>query len=834
MKQKLSIFMWVVFFAAVLTWLSLAEYTAELRNAYDWAFTNKITTQTSIDTARLDSEITRQALSKMMVVYSKDILMKNPDNSLKCNFTDKEEITEDLQQYAIEACQLWIMWEWNTAFNPMWKVTVAQFWTILSRALWWNMYDWSDPYYLSHLYALEENKILDDISNPEERNITRWEVITALMRSTNWVWSSATLYSEDLNEYYENFDPEIEYLIDANNFSEEEKEVIRDYYIKLESWLYDKVNNLFSDIELNEETNPLEIFDMVTNNLNNYKEISTLYISSVKNIYEQLHVDLSDLTPFTPWEKVKELEEFNEKFLAKLEEYQWLFNVIKWMCDEIDCNSKNIKEQLRENYSEEIYILNEKKTTISNDIDNLLEDINEYFIEYKQMNQYWRMYLDNLYNSELSSDIWYSPKNAKSISGYLVWDDLTRYQGDIKDNKLEWKWVMVNEEFYYSWSFKHNLPYGYWILKENNFYYEWDFRNWAFDWYWVLSGENYIYTWEWLSWEKHWKGRYKDDKLILSWEWKRDSMYSGIVIPSDWLRYEWMLKDWYFEWKWKLTLASKDIYEWNFEAWYPQWFWTLTLTNWEIYSWEWMEWLLSWKAVYIKDWKVILGKNIDIIENQWDNTIVVTDWVDTITMMDRNIWATEAWTGEASYWSFFKWWNNTEFHSLDTWDSNEYIEAATWEWKEKDQGPCPKGYHIPTYNEWEWVISMWNLKNNSTNSILTKTQFNNFISTFKLPLAGSRYYSTNKQLIDDYSNIGFTWDDLEQIVKNSINDNKIYWRDDDNKEWNYWFTDWLKKHIGGYFTFYSSSYSWKDTYGIMRLSSLYLDTDSYSLRCFKD
>jgi hypothetical protein len=75
------------------------------------------------------------------------------------------------------------------------------------------------------------------------------------------------------------------------------------------------------------------------------------------------------------------------------------------MCDENDCNSKNIKEQLRENYSEEIYIINEKKTTISNDIDNLLEDINEYFIEYKQMNQYWRMYLDNLYNSELSSDI---------------------------------------------------------------------------------------------------------------------------------------------------------------------------------------------------------------------------------------------------------------------------------------------------------------------------------------------------------------------------------------------------------------------------------------------
>jgi hypothetical protein len=75
------------------------------------------------------------------------------------------------------------------------------------------------------------------------------------------------------------------------------------------------------------------------------------------------------------------------------------------MCEEIGCNSKDFKEKLRENYSGEIYILKEKKTRISNDIDNLLEDINEYFIEYKQMNQYWRMYLDNLYNSELSSDI---------------------------------------------------------------------------------------------------------------------------------------------------------------------------------------------------------------------------------------------------------------------------------------------------------------------------------------------------------------------------------------------------------------------------------------------
>jgi hypothetical protein len=33
----------------------------------------------------------------MMVVYSKDMLYKEPDQSVKCNFKDKDEITEDLK-----------------------------------------------------------------------------------------------------------------------------------------------------------------------------------------------------------------------------------------------------------------------------------------------------------------------------------------------------------------------------------------------------------------------------------------------------------------------------------------------------------------------------------------------------------------------------------------------------------------------------------------------------------------------------------------------------------------------------------------------------------------
>jgi hypothetical protein len=43
------------------------------------------------------------------------------------------------------------------------------------------------------------------------------------------------LYSEDLDEHYESFDPEIEYLMDGNNLTEKEKKVIRDYVNELES-----------------------------------------------------------------------------------------------------------------------------------------------------------------------------------------------------------------------------------------------------------------------------------------------------------------------------------------------------------------------------------------------------------------------------------------------------------------------------------------------------------------------------------------------------------------------------------------------------------------------
>lgn len=828
MKQKLSIFMGIVFFAAVVTWLSLAEYTAELRNAYDWAFTNKITTQTSIDGANLYGEVTRQSLAKMMVVYSKDMLWKAPDYSLRCNFNDKDEITEDLKWYAIEACQLWIMGQWNTDFNPMWKVSKAEFWTILSRALWWDMYEWSDPYYLTHLVALQENWIMDDISDAEDTNISRWEVITALMRSINGVSYSPLLLSEDLDDYYDTKDPEIECLMIENNLSEKEKEVIRTYVDELENWFYEKIGHAFDFIsDEDEEQYTLSVLDNSLETFETIKKDFKKYLSDTKNLYETLNVDMSDTSPYTPGEKYLKMQEFKVSFLNVINHSSEMINFVKEVCGDWKCNSDSGKQEIKEKYKDKIDELQKIHEKIMEEFNNAVDQYNEYIEEYKLINKYWRIYEDSLVDPEEAS---YLPEDAVSISWYLVWEDYTRYQGDVKDWKLEGNWVLAYKDFYYSGQWKNNQPNWFGELKWNGFYYKWYFRNWEPDWYWVYSDEDYSYTWEWVNWEKHWKGEYTADDFYYSWEWKFNEMVKWKIVYPNWISYEWSFKDEDYHWTGRLTLTSHDIYEWEFYYWDIYWYGKLTLANWEVFSWEWEDWLLSGQGVYVKDWKAIVAKKIDIIENQWNDTIVITDWTDTLTMMNKNLWASEVWTWEESYGSVFKWWNNTEFNSLDTWDSKEFIEAGTWEWWEKAQGPCPAWYHIPTVNEWEWIVDLWKLKSNST--FLNSWDIRELMDTFKLPYAWYRYWNQTIDIPDDYS---WSIDNLEATINDQFalrySDDNMYvgWRFWSSTTRDYW--DWSSYM---YYWFHiinreAENDNYRDYY-----NEVWNGKIAYPVRCFKN
>ena len=131
----------------------------------------------------------------------------------------------------------------------------------------------------------------------------------------------------------------------------------------------------------------------------------------------------------------------------------------------------------------------------------------------------------------------------------------------------------------------------------------------------------------------------------------------------------------------------------------------------------------------------------------WIETITLEDpenW-ETITIMDRNLWAEDNDIQfEDSYGYYYQWWNNNWFEEVN--DSNVTSLLAVYSWKyewigytrdnkfrvggndiweddeewrsnydelwylwedEEIQWPCPEGYHIPSMKEWNKLVSIW-------------------------------------------------------------------------------------------------------------------------------
>lgn len=146
--------------------LGAASYSAELEGAYDYAYGIGITTQGSIETANMYGTLIRSHMAKMMVNYAKEVKGLTPDTSLACEFTDVANETAEMKGYITEACQMGLMGQGITAFNPNGVVTRAQFGTVLSRVLYGDAYDGGDPYYAEHLQALKDAGIMTKIDNP--------------------------------------------------------------------------------------------------------------------------------------------------------------------------------------------------------------------------------------------------------------------------------------------------------------------------------------------------------------------------------------------------------------------------------------------------------------------------------------------------------------------------------------------------------------------------------------------------------------------------------------------------------------------------------------------
>ena len=210
MKKIYALFACSLLFLVGLFVNADSNVSSDLANAYKWAYSYWITTL-PMEQARLNEPITRQAAAKMIVKFSINALGRTPDFSKSCVFYD-QNIVEDLIPYVQKSCQLGLMGQNATTFNPYGNLTMAQFGTILSRLLWWNAYEGSSPYYAGHLRALQEYGILRDYWDPTNTLITRWEVITLLQRSysygtNSWEFSkssSTTVSKESTNYEYRN------------------------------------------------------------------------------------------------------------------------------------------------------------------------------------------------------------------------------------------------------------------------------------------------------------------------------------------------------------------------------------------------------------------------------------------------------------------------------------------------------------------------------------------------------------------------------------------------------------------------------------------------------
>ena len=164
-------------------------------------------------------------------------------------------------------------------------------------------------------------------------------------------------------------------------------------------------------------------------------------------------------------------------------------------------------------------------------------------------------------------------------------------------------------------------------------------------------------------------------------------------------------------------------------------------------------------------------------ENFTAGLITITDWTNTYTIMDRNLWATSTGIDSSdSYWYYFQWWNNYWFptvwsvatsstqvdasgywpwnyyssstfitRSSSPWDRSSVQNDNLWWWVsgtyEAMQWPCPEWYHVPSSGEWLGLSTMlWYDGTFFSNASIQAT--NSLRNELYLPFAGYRYHSS--------------------------------------------------------------------------------------------
>ena len=179
--KKIFNLLWMISIVSLSSISCTFAYTQEQKEAYQWAYKYGITTQPTIEDAKMNSPLTRQAFAKMVVNYLENIVWANLTTN-SCHFPDENKITNNLKPHTKKVCAYEIMWSNWKNFNPTQPVDRAQLWTVISRMLWWNEYNASGKwYYIYHLNALKQSEIINNINNPQKKT-KRWDVMIIFKR----------------------------------------------------------------------------------------------------------------------------------------------------------------------------------------------------------------------------------------------------------------------------------------------------------------------------------------------------------------------------------------------------------------------------------------------------------------------------------------------------------------------------------------------------------------------------------------------------------------------------------------------------------------------------
>lgn len=513
MKKPLIVLVCTIF---MVWWFSLAlNYSAEQQSAYNYAYTQKITTVSSIEKANMNGSLTRIAMAKMMSNFAINVLWLQPDTSRNCSFSDVSSSLDAQYNYWVtQACQLWLMWIWNdwnksNNFNPYGTVTRAQFATAFSRALssanWDAVREW-EPYYKRHLQYLKGKWIIKDVNSPTPYSIEkRWNVMIMMYRCRDEnSGTEKNLSIEDWREisYYDN-------------------------------WKLQKVVN-FKNGELN------------------WQYVEYYEDGSVKSEWT-----------YKDWE----LDGYAVRYCEKWKEDMWYYRDGK--CITWEWNYENWEyitwwpyKYYYDNWKLRIEWNKNKDWELDWDYVSYYENGQiEQKWQYKNGKKTWK-WIEYFENGEVQSK--WSYKNGEYDWYWIVYfGDGSIQESTYKDWKLE---KSIDKKYYENWrpqaiisrNGDNELDWEWIVYYENGKIEEkWQYKNGKKTWEWIVYYDNGQIEEKW---------QYKNDKK--TWEWIE--YYKDGSIASKWSYKDWELDGYWIRYceKWDTNCISLD---WNYKNWEKIW-----------------------------------------------------------------------------------------------------------------------------------------------------------------------------------------------------------------------------------------------------------------------